>query len=288
MKKLFFFVIASICSIIFVIHQVQFNPKSIKGANKKIEEYLENKYSETFTNIEFCETIQNTKRTAMDKSKIWDKKIKNSYKHYYKVFSKENNLEFYVIYEKIKGKKGKKIENFYDTYSSFKKIKDDASKLLEKIDELGLSDITGNFHVERTSQYIYTYMPSVYKGNDAIKELSEISEVRHKFTAYFKDANEQTSGDTTYTFFCFKINLKLDEVIDKYQEQITLLSELIRQMEVENKNKVNLMIMTDDNFVLTTSQSSKKNVSILVYSIRSNDYDEIDKSLEAFYNSKTE
>ena len=88
------------CLVVFVFFAVK--PNADKNNEKKIADYLQSKYSEEFSDVKFLSTIQNKDSLDCDGSTFFSWKVEDSFKHYYKAYSVNNDLEFYLCMIKLK------------------------------------------------------------------------------------------------------------------------------------------------------------------------------------------
>lgn len=209
-----------ICLVIFVYLSIK--PKTQRQDIEKISEYLQNKYSEQFSDIEFLSTIQNEKRFGCDGS-VWARiKIKDSYKHYYKAYSETNDIEFYVCINETK-KDNKYYENIEDTYLGYLTRRNVANKILTEVNR------TFNDLIE----YSYVIKDSPKNLNNDIKsmkikeELSRVSKQKDEYTsiAYYSG---NTMVDTTR--ICFKMNLSFEELSENRGSDLLTLNQYIRSV----------------------------------------------------------
>ena len=136
-KRVFFGVLLGICLIIFIALAIQPDPEKVYEVKdvKKISEYLQNKYSEEFSDIELLSVMQNENDIRCDGSSLWKEKIKDDYTHYYKAYSNKNDIEFYAYIHKSK-KDNIYSESISDNYSEILAVKNSANEILEEVEKI--------------------------------------------------------------------------------------------------------------------------------------------------------
>lgn len=212
-KIIFSILLIIICFVIFAFLTIK--PNTEKNDIEKISEYLQNKYSEQFNNIEFLSTIQNEEILSCDGSVFSRNKVKDSYKYYYKAYSKLNDIEFYVYIDKTK-KNNKYTETIEDTYFGYLTRRNAADKILTEVNKI----------FDNLVEYSYAIKNVSKKSNDETKsinikeELSKVSKQEEEYTHttyYTKNSAVETAA------IYFKVNLSFKEISeDRHTDLLTL------------------------------------------------------------------
>ena len=212
-----------VCLAIFVFLAIK--PNTEKSDVEKISEYLENKYSESFSNIEFLSTVQNRETLSCDGSYFGSFKVKDSYKYYYKVYSEKNDLEFYVYIDKTE-KDHEYNEVIGDTYLSYLTRRNVADKVLIEVNNTfsnlveysyAIKDISRDFDDEVESKNIK-------------EELSRVSKQEEEY-AQITFHTENTEFQKTALYF--NVNLSFEELSGDKRSDLLTLNEFIEGTQVE-------------------------------------------------------
>ena len=209
-KEIIFYILVFICLIIFVFVSVK--PNLLKSDEEKISEYLQNKYSEQFTDIEFLSSVQNEENLSCDGSILMRKKVKDSYKHYYKAYSKKNDIEFYVYIDKTKNS-----ESIADTYSGYLTKRSVVNEIISKTNML-FGDLIDETLIIRDK----------YGKNTEMKKVEELNKVIKKENEYTKERYEDNAYTTPVIYF--KINMNYNELIEKRRSDIITLNKSIKNI----------------------------------------------------------